>query len=398
MHIKHYIPFRHFRLPRLGEFLKLPRAIKYAFIILFIYYLGWGIWVAFEPIYLKRIVGSYTHIGLIVMTFNFLALFFSLFLGTILDKINKKKSIRFWLLFYLPFSYIFSKIKALSHFLLFKAYHGIIATGLWISGEAYVRQHSPKKKAIESMALYDLSTILAVVIGGFIGAWLIYKIGFNIFYAISAFAFLALITSGILPDHGRWKVKHIHPLKGLKKELKDLRKNKSLRRLSAFLFVYVFVLATMPLVLPLFLNHIGAKLWQIGIIYAISQVPFLFEGFFGLAKRKKAIISSSLLIGSALFLAMAFVKNILAIFLLSLAISICFSAISPIINGKLTEAMPRQKRGELTATLGALRYLSISLSSLFSGFISDLLGLHYVFLLNFVLFGLLFISLKKIFK
>jgi len=395
MQIRHYFPFRYLKFPR--EFLKLPRAIRISFVLFLIYYLGWGIVTAYEPIYIKNVVGSYSNVGFTFAIFNILALFFSLTLGALLDRVNKKNVIRFFLLFYIPFSYLFLKIRTLSQFLAFRAYHGIIATGLWISGESYVRQHSPKGKAVESITLFDLASILALIIGGILGAYLIYKIGFNIFYAVSFFAFLSLLFSNLLPDHEKSNFK-IKIFRGIRKELKDLKENKDLKRFLFFLFFFVIASGSMGMIFPLFLKYIGAELWQIGLIYSISMSPFLFEGFFALFKKRTRLLKVSLFFASLMFLSMFFIRNILIIFIASLAISICFSAIGPILSGRLTETMSPRKRGELTGLIGAMRHIGLIITSLSSGFIADALGLNFVFLLNFILLFFLLLIVKKVFK
>lgn len=392
MHLKHF-PFRHLRIPK--EYTTLPRSIKIAFFIFLIYYLGWGIVMAYYSIYLKKILGNYSSVGYVFAMYHTASLIVSLLLGILLDKVNKQKIIRFILLFYFPFSYIFLKIRNLSQFLAFKIYHGTIATSLWVSVEAYIRKHSPKKRTIESIALFDLGPTLALVIGGFLGAFLITLYSFNIFYAISLFAFLAFLIAIFLPDHEKTNF-NINLLKGIKKEFIDFKKNIKLRKLSLALFLYILAMGTIPMILPLFLRHIGATLWQIGIIFAISNIPFLFEGVFALFKERKRTLISAIFIGIVIFTFLFFIRNILLIFIISFLISICFSAITPIISGKLTETMPKTKRGELSGMLSAIRNIGFILSTLAAGFISDALGLNFVFAFDAIILLLLLFVVSRI--
>jgi MFS family permease len=394
---RHYFPFRPLRpLYFTKKFAQLPKSVKYCCLLFFIYYLGWGMMLAYEPIYLKNVLGQYSNIGLIATSFHILALIMSLSMGAVLDRIRKKKFLSFFLLCYLPFSYLYLHITKLWHFLLFKAYHGIIATGLWISGEAYVRAHSPKGKEIESIALFDIAAILALVLGSFVGATIIGKLSFNIFYAISLFAIFALIFSLWLPDEEKESIKKIEKIeltKGIKKEIKDLRKNKKFRSSLPSLLLYVFVSGSLGLVLPLFLKTLNAQLWLIGIFYGIFQAPFLFESVFATAKKKNRVLLMGWIASCLIFFAMFFLKSISTTFLASLLLGISFAAISPILSGRITTAMPKTRRGEYTGILAALRYFILTLSSLVFGFMADAISLRSIFLLNFFLIVVMLITM-----
>ena len=394
-----YFPFRVLYFTK--KFAQLPKSVKYCSLLFFIYYFGWGMILAYEPIYLKNILGEYKNIGLIFASFHILALAMSLLIGTLLDKIKKKNLLRFFLFFYLPFSYIYLHITKLSHFLLFKAYHGIIATGLWISGEAHIRTHSPKGKEVESIALFDFSGILALVLGSFVGAMLIEKFSFNIFYAISFFAILALIFSYRLGDREEkisGKMKKIELMKGIKKEINDLKKNKRFYHHVSFLLLFVFLSSTFGLILPLFLKTLEVELWCIGIIFGISQIPFLFEGVFATAKNKNRILVGGWIMSGIIFLVMFFLKSPKLIFLVSLFLGISFAAISPILSGRLTRDMPKTKRGEFTGILAGLRYICLAVSSLTFGIMADFLGIRSIFILNFFLVAVFLIIARKFLK
>lgn len=386
MHYEH-IQFRHLKFPK--HYKKLPRSIKLASIIVFIYSFGWGLIYAFESIYIKGVVGNYSGVGYVFATYYLLGLIFSLLLGLILDKVNKIKIIRAFLIFYLPFSYLFLNIRNSLQFIYFKIYHGIIATGFWVSSEAYIRQHSPKAMTVESMAIFDVSFALALIVGGLLSAFLITVFGFNLFYSISVFSFIALIASTLLLNHKKTKLK-IRFFSDLKKEFCDFKYNKRLKKLSLFLFLYTIVSATMFIIFPLFLKHVGAKLWQIGIIFSLMMIPYTFEGFFALIKKRKHLLLFSLFFSSLVFLTMFFISNIILLFFISFIIALCFSAINPIISGKLTETMSTRKRGELSGILSAIRNISYIFSALLSGLISDAFGLNYVFLFNALIFLFLF--------
>lgn len=375
MQFKHF-PFRYLKIPK--EYKNLPKSIKIASLVFFIYNLGWGIVTAYYAIYLKNVLKTYYNIGYIIAIYHLTCIITSLIFGILLDKINKRKIIRLILIFYFPFSYIFLKISTLTHFLFFVIYHGFIATSLWVSGEAYIRKHSPKNRTIESIAFFDLAYFISLIIGCFFGAFLIKFFKFNIFYSISFFAFLAFLFATILPDQEKLMFK-INIFKEIKKEIKDIKKNKKLKKLSFILFLFIFIQGAISLIMPLFLNHLGVNLFQIGIIIAISYLPFLCEGFFALLKNRKRILIVAFLFLIFTFSLLFFIKDIVLIFIINFLVSISFSAIMPILSGKITETMPKQKRGELSSFIFIVRNAGFGISGFINGFIAHNLGLNYVF-------------------
>lgn len=392
MHIKYFFHhFRHIRLPK--KLFKLPRSIKYASFLLFVYYLGWGMAYAYEAIYIKEKLGVYSNVGITFAIFHLFAIITSIIMGALLDKTNKRNIIRFFLVFYIPFSYIFLSIKNFSQFIIFKAYHGIIATGLWVSSESYIRLHSPKKKEIESVTLFDLALVVAMILGGITGAFLIYKISYNLFYSISFFAFLALIFSSALSD--REKAKKVKILKGIEHEIIDIESNAKFRRFTLLVIFFTFLSASIMFIYPLFLKAVGVELWQIGMMFAVFQAPFLFEGFFAVTKQRYKIAKIAIVIMAFIFLGIAFTNNIIIIFFSGLFISLCLAAIFPILSGKLTEIMPIKRRGELTSVLYTIRNLTFAVSLIIIGFIADV-GLNYVFLMDFFVAILFFFFAKKL--
>jgi len=204
------------------EFTKLPKPIKIISLVSLFYYFGWGIASPFLPIYFKKILGTYTGVGIVIGLLPFLTIIWTLIIGPFIDKFSKKKLISFALLLYLPLSYFLLSLKTLFHFFLFRIYHSLAATTFWTTTEASIREHSPKKKTAKSIALYDVSYTIPLILGPIIGALLIVKLGFNIFYSVSIFAFLALFPLSFLR---REKKKKYKLRLGIFKEFKDFFSN-----------------------------------------------------------------------------------------------------------------------------------------------------------------------------
>ncbi len=391
MHIR--FPFRYLKFPK--EYSKLPKSIKISFLVIFIYFLGWGFSLAYYPLYFKNVLASYANVGYVYAIYHLTSLLMGLILGSLLDRLNKRKIIRLILLLYFPFSFFLLNIKSFFQFVVFNIYHGIIASSFWVSMESYVRKHSPKNKSIECIAVFDLASILSLLLGYLISSFLVTKIYFNIFYFISFFSFLAFFVSILLPDKEKNNFQ-INFFKNIKHEFKDFIKNKNFKTFSLILFLYIISIGNLSMVYPLFLSYLGTELWKIGIIFFIMELPYLFEGVFALVKKRKALLNVLTLFLIIIFISLFFIKNIFLIFLISLIIGMCFAGINPIISGKLTETMPKTKQGELSGMLHVIRSLGFILSYLFAGQIAQFFGIKFIFLFNVFFLVVLFFLLIKI--
>jgi len=362
----------------------LSKPVKRMTLITLLYYLGWGITIPFLPLYFKEILGSYSAVGLVTGVLQLFSFLLAFMFGPIIDRVSKRSLIALVLALYLPISPLLLGLRTLTHFLLFRTYHAVIATTYWLSSESYVRGHSNKGKESEAMALFDAGSGLAQVMGALVGAALIVRYGYSIFYAISLFAGLALIAAFSLPDHKKEPLmqgfgyslkEHI-----VRKEVKDFLANKEFRNLVIFSFFFTLGTGFLAMLLPLFLDTIGASLPLIGIITAIFFLPVLFEPYFSTVRNKKALLTASLALSALLFLALFFTKNVLASFGLSFALGITLAAATPIVSGRLTQLMPKEKIGELSGILYGIRSLAAGLSPIVAGYASDILSLNSTFL------------------
>lgn len=371
---------------------KLPCSIKILSLILFVYYLGWGIATPFLPLYFKEVLGTYTAVGLVSAFLPLFQIIWALGLGKVEDRFPKKFILSFILFLYLPLSYFLLILKNLAHFFWFRIYHSFLATSFWLTSEAYTRQHSPKSKTAEAIGLFNSSFGLSLVLGAAISGFLVLKIGFSIFWFISIFAALAMILTFFLPDAFKNKFHKI----SLREEIGEFYSNKPLWKVALFLSFAFFCTGFLEMTLPLFLKNLGANFILIGIVAAFFFSPLIFESYFSTFENKKHLALSALAFGSGIFLLLFFTRSLLFIFLLSFLLALSFSALHPLLSGKMTNLMPKSEIGELTSVLFALKSLSLALSFLLAGAISDLFGLQYVFLMGgFGFLSLFFIGLKS---
>ena len=386
------------------EMKSLPKSIKMVSLVLFIYALGWGIVSPFIPIYYQSIFGSYTKVGLITAFLPLFAILMDIPIGSIVNTVSKRRFMQIALLLYIPFSYFFLTIRTLLSFTLFRFYHAFLATSLWISAESYTRYHSPPWKASLSISLYDAAGTLSLILGPLIGGILFSEFGFNIFYSVSIFAALALAVSLFMPDHD--------PNKGLKKavtslmhfqKFKDLLNefvtNKPLVKVNIFLLFFRFCFSFLAMLLPLFLKDLGASYFKIGVVFSLFYLPLVFEPYFAMFANKKYTLKIGLFFSSILFFLLFANNQLPFVFIHSLLLALSFAAIIPILQGSITELMPKDKIGDLTGFGFVFADVSAALGPLMAGIVADLYGIKYVFLIgSIIMFILGLLVLTKVFN
>ncbi len=392
--------FRQFVFPK--ELGRLPKSVKWMSLMMFVYFIGWGIVNPFLPLYFKEVLGSYAAVGLITGLLSLFSLLWVFPMGEVIDRVMKRNLIFVSLLMYLPLSVLLLSLKTLGHFVYFRLYHSFIATSYWLTTEAYVREHSTRKNAAEAIGLYDFGYALSTVIGALLGAFLIVKFKFSIIHTISLFAFFALLMSFRLPDHGRESlfrgVCNSMNFNCVKTEWKDFFRNKPFRRVTIYSFFFYFVASFFVMILPLFLDTVGANFFLIGIIVALANAPMLLEPYFSTHKDKKRLLFLALFFAAALFVALFVTTELQTIFIISLLIGMAFSAIIPVLGGQTTVYMVKGEVGKMSAVSYAVRSLAGGLGPLAAGALSDAFGLRYVFLLGAVIFASLLLFVGKVFE
>jgi DHA1 family multidrug resistance protein-like MFS transporter len=373
--------------------LSLGAPVKRISLLFFIYFLGWGMALPYFSIYLKSLFGSFSAVGIAFGVMHGFALVWALFLGPALDRLNKKTVISAILFLYLPFSPIMLALTTLTQFVMFRMYHAVISTSLWLSGEAYVRGHTPQGKEAQAIGMFDASFGLSQVIGGLLAAAVITTVGFDILYAVSIAALLAFFVSLRLPDHTRSKAwgeiqQAMRPGR-VWREVREYLADRELARMTVYLFAFVFAVEFLIMTVPLHLESVGASMPLIGLTASVFTVPLLFESYFSTRQDKSRTMLLGLVFASVVFLALSFADETAMVFFLTVLLGISLAAVHPILSGSFTKRMPKGRVGEYSGVLFATKALAATISPIVAGVMADAFGLRYVFGLGFAIMAAL---------
>lgn len=374
--------------------------------VVFFYMIAWGALDPFLTIYFYDLFGDYTSVAAISALLYFFSMLLSLPLGDLADIVSKKKLMRIFLIFYLPFGFILASLSTFLQFALFRIYHAILAAGLWSSAESFLRMHSPQHKTSESMGLFEAAVSSALVVGAVIGGTLMTLFGIkSLFYVFFIFPALALFVLPTLPNHHGTSnlfvgIKQLKNKKIFRFELQDYFQIPGLLKISLLAFIARSVSFGLPVVLPLFSDIIGANYFQIGLIFAVFALPAVFEAPFSVLAEKidrKKILAFGGAV-SILTLLMAYWSGgVFSLFALTLFIALAFAFINPTIEGAVTDLMPRRKVGELNGVYRSIVLLAASIGSFIIGPVADNFSIQAPFLVGAGLMAV-FVALVLLFK
>ncbi|PIR70297.1 MAG: hypothetical protein COU46_02300 [Candidatus Niyogibacteria bacterium CG10_big_fil_rev_8_21_14_0_10_42_19] len=373
------------------ELKNFPSSIKRISLVMFLYYLAWGVIDPFFTIYLKDTLGSYTDVAFITAFLYFFSMLISLPIGDLADIVSKKKLIRIFLIFYFPLAPIISFLSTIGHFIFFRIYHAFNATGLWSSIESYVRENSPAARTSGSIGFFNSAVSLASIIGAFAGGFLVARFGIkNIFYFIPVFFIAAFFMTIFLHDDRGVQtisegLRRLFAKKVFRFEARDFISIEGMPVVTYFSFIYNMIFYGSLVVLPLFSEYLGASSVEIGLAYGLFFVPYLFEAPFSIMAdrfdRRKILIFASL--ASVMFLTFAsLTQSIYMLFFISFFLALSFAFIAPNIEGIVTKLMPRDRIGEFNGVYRSVVLLAASIGSMIIGPIADRFSIQTPFLVG----------------
>ncbi|MBI2039327.1 MAG: MFS transporter [Candidatus Niyogibacteria bacterium] len=377
------------------DFRTLPASIKWVTLILSFYSLFWGLWDPFLPIYFNKILGGYTETALVTAFFYLFFAILSVPIGRIADILSKKKLIAFFLLLYLPLGPLLALMRTIFQFTLFRFYHAFLASGLWSASETYIRAHSPPHQRAEAMGFLDTGLNAAIVAGALLSGFIVAAVGIEpLFYVAPVMIGGALLlTLFYLPDHSGssdWsRALPAFRVGAFKESVRDFLNNQRLFFLGRLSFLFGLASAGVGAVLlPLFSEALGATPIQIGAIFALSLVPFVFEAPFAVLAEhfsNRAIVLSSGIFSTVTLALLYFIQDLRLLSLLAFFLGLSFAMVVPILGGRATGFMPKRHIGELNGVYRAVGALAGGIGILIVGPLADRYGINAPFLLSAVL-------------
>ena len=377
------------------EIKALPRAIKKMTLVIFIYFISWGLVIPFLPLFFHDLFGTYSATTLVSALLVIFSLVWIFPVGEFLDRYSQRRMVRFTLLLYLPIWLMLALIQYFWHAVLYQIYHSITSTLLWSSADTYNRTHSQKGKKSAAWGLYDVGKAMSLIVGAIIGGVILeYFLDIRTLFVTlpPLFVLAAFLVSRSIPrDRTKMNCKAKNALKSIEwrhlyiKEIKTFYRTPGLPKIWPYIFLVGFLLASQAVMIPLFADSLGASYLAIGLIFALFNLPILLEAPFSVLADNwsgRYLVVFGSIIAFLSLLGFGLSHNVLILLPLALLLGLSASMLVPTVSGAVGEKISTKKAGELNAVFVASQGIGGIIGMFTLGFMADIIGIQNIFFIS----------------
>ncbi len=343
----------------------------------FVTTLGVGIIAPLIPIYSKSMGATGVWIGVIFGSFSISRMVVMPFVGKHSDKIGRKKLLLAGLFFYSIASLGYIVVKDIPALVLVRLFHGIGSAMVLPIALAYAGDITTEGNEGRSMSSFSAAQFLGMGSGPVLGGTITEFFGMETaflamtFLSISSFLFIFRF----LPESAKHHLKEV--------SLRKLMKENKIRALVSVRMFRSIGRGVIMSFLPLYAVSKGLSLSQVGIIIsamllftALLQKPL---GRLADRHERAKLITAGNVITATIFILFpfsnTFMEMLILMFFMGLGDSLDMSSTTA-----LTASIGRKfGMGSTTSLATTAMSASFGISPMIAGFITDVMGLKYVF-------------------
>ncbi|HLC23468.1 MAG TPA: MFS transporter [Dehalococcoidia bacterium] len=328
------------------------------------------------PIYVTRIGGNDSDVGLVIGVFAATALVVRPFVGRGSDSIGHKILMLSGAAVLAASGLLYILTRSVSGLLALRIFHGVGFAMFGTAAMAMIADISPAGRRGEAIGYYGASTNLAMVIGPAVGVLLMQRLGFTILFAASAgLALISFLVSLTLSGpHGP---RHKHPAK-VRTSLIERSALFPSMVLVLMAVTYAAILSFMPLLAEKRqIGNPGLFFTIMGVVILATRGPLgRISDRYG---RGMTIVPGLLCMGLGLA-TMAYTPSLAIFLVVSFMYGLGFAAVQPGLLALSVDRAGPQARGAAMGTVGAAMDLGIGAGSFLWGFVSQAFGFTALYL------------------
>jgi len=352
--------------------------------------LYWFSMYAYVPIlspYAESLGASYKMIGLIVGSYGFTQMLLRIPLGIFSDKIGKRKLFVIW-------GIITSLISAVGMWLfknppsllLFRSLSGGAASS-WVAYTVLFSSYFSQQDAPKAIGIINSFTTIGQMSATLIGGYAAQRFGQPSTFIIATLGgLLGLILALAIVENKDTKRQPLTI-----PQLLSVSKNYNLLLVSGLAILVQFItFATTYGFTPVAAKKIGANDIQLGLLATFSALPAVFASaasgsFFSRRYGEKRVIAVSFVIISIACAVIPFIKDIYWLYISQAIGGIGRGLVFPLLMALSIKSVDDSKRATAMGFFQAIYGIGMFLGPTFTGFMSDMLGLVWGFILTAIL-------------
>ncbi len=357
------------------------RIFSVLFISVFAAMLGLGIIAPLMPIYAKSLGASGIWLGIIFSGYSLSRAFFMPIIGKLSDRKGRKRFIILGLLLYSVISLVYILAGNVYYLTTVRLFHGLASAMVIPVAMAYVGEIAEKGKEGRYMGTFNMSLLLGMGSGPFLGGILNDSFGIaSVFYAMAGLTAIAfLITLVFLPDmRFSGTMKMGNPI-----SFREIIKNNVMKGLLLYRVITAMGRGGIMAFLPIFASRINITSSQVGIIisFHIFLIALLQNPFGRLADRYNkfflVLIGSS--VGALALLLTPIARNFWELFLIASLMGLGGAVSMPSAVAITVEVGQRLGMGVSMGLFNTAMSVGMIAAPLIAGVVMDTLGVKPVF-------------------
>lgn len=327
------------------------------------------------PIYIVKLGGSKSEIGLIIGVFTIAAVFLRPFIGREVDRRGRKSILIAGLLVFFVSMLLYNYTTSVASLLLLRVLHGIGWGAATTAASTLIADIAPLQRRGEAMGIFGMSANIALAIGPIVSFSLLYASGFpdfpRLFAAGAAIAFVSLLL--VIPVS---ETVVVHP--------KTPLFSKEAFFPSALMFTITLTYGSIVSFLPLFAQDEGIA--NPGIFFTVFAVTLLLiraiAGKLSDVKGRKFVIVPGMVLITLGLWVLSLANPLWSFLAAALLYGLGFGLVHPAVMALLVDRVGERGRGAAMGTFSSAFDLGIGAGSILLGVVLQFFGFRVMYLLG----------------
>ncbi len=236
--------------------------------------IAYGMYSPMVAVFSRDVLGAdYSQVGLIGMV-NYLPYMFApLFVGMLLDRLNKSYILLCGILLNVFSVLLLSTVQSIPEVLLFRMIAGLAHSLFWPSSEVLISTNSTADSRVKSIAMFTAAWVLGFAIGPLIGKTVLSVFDYRVLFTLAA----GVLGAGIIPAimlRGYGRPPSVHVTKseelafrtGTKQIIKEMTSNPSV---SAVLLYYAITFGVVLTIYPAYMRETSLTDQDIEVLFFV---------------------------------------------------------------------------------------------------------------------------------
>lgn len=330
------------------------------------------------PLFIKRMGGNESQVGLAMGAFMLTAVVFRPFIGGLLDRFGRRPFIIWGLLIFALSMYLYTLVGGMISLMTLRVFHGITWAVTTTAIMTAVVDVIPINRRGEGLGWSGMAMTLAMAIGPMIGLWIAEQLSYQALFLIAVvLSVVALFLTF-----------------GVKMTFKPQRKtgtskieffDRTVLPIMATVFLLFIAYGGITTFVPLFADSIKVNSGTFFLIYAATLILIRpIAGKLSDQRGEKFVIMPALIVTILALVVLAFSTSLFGVIMSAILYGIGFGAAQPALQAVMIRLVSPERTGVANASFSTATDLGIGLGAMMLGWVSQHMNYQILFIVSAV--------------